>query len=1124
MSPIQWHDLPPDYSRGTVDGRDRYLVQAASFEGFHGLEVLQLTARAGDRLLGYERTMRGAKRIAEDHEASLGGSSGASEDSRRPWPKPRSAAEALYEAGGDPSAMGEDRPRKLHRWDIPLDEKNGGRWVDAPLMGEWMSAYLQAPAEGGGYWVQFDPDSPFRWVPKIRERGRGPHGTQRGYEANEDSRILQFDPHTPWVLMGFRPGGGLPKTLARYRSQSEAAQALRSELRIEGNAHLQDRYAWVVDYAGSQKDLDRIAKKSMPREQQREIARVQLDVFFRHGYAAENGESWPGREAYKRGHEASEAGPGGALDWHQEGDSWVAPALGGNYVVTPINSEYQVWFLPHSKDDEAPMIGHSSTLGGAYQLAAAYENEKSGGGSRRAAEDYVAVDATGSKVGGPYKSYSDANTEAKKHSGYVKWVGEASTPAAAETLQPRADVPVVREAAEAPATVVHEAPKAPDGAKPIKGTYYVRWRENGRGWLWMNIQSGATSKRASVKESACVAAAKRHAASEAKLGVSGEDFSTRDAALAKAYVEGARMTDNAHVYTPMDDGKFLKRHVYHLGHGYHLELKGKIVDSVRPPTYPINADGTVVYADAGAAENSGIRYRPAANRQYYVTPNEHAVHVTPEGRVRPVKNLGWLVKHWKEVDRFVVVKAPSEFQPMTDAILVAHLRDGGRYESTFASKDLLKDWLHRPVFRGLPVDWFGERTVAEASEAHVTTAQRNRLSPSAFALPKARKLLLTDKNGKVNAGHVKAAAGRLSMMRNDGSLSRAEYATAHKRIVSAGKRAGVSVREVNECGKRGVAFEANLQLIKGDKRNKDAPWHHWGDFKRSYAAALLWSTNDESDTRSGVPLDEKYSLDNLAPSTVAAIEEDCDRFQKENDKLLQDAYATGNYTPSSAGYDFALTRNHAGVGYWDRDLGDVGDKLTKAAHAYGEFQLYVGGDEIYAVGHERDGRHGMHVVKESGEAAEDRGGFAIAKRDVEAVRAGRDVGKLDNPVAVYHFVHSRVNDLSQEAYITIPLSIYAEPLDPNPFLIAFGQRDRVSVAVEDCIRPVIQTNAAGVIYLHQHPSGASAPSPADKQLTKDLEEAMAASCPTVALCDSLVIGDGEVTSILTGKTYKIAKD
>lgn len=39
---------------------------------------------------------------------------------------------------------------------------------------------------------------------------------------------------------------------------------------------------------------------------------------------------------------------------------------------------------------------------------------------------------------------------------------------------------------------------------------------------------------------------------------------------------------------------------------------------------------------------------------------------------------------------------------------------------------------------------------------------------------------------------------------------------------------------------------------------------------------------------------------------------------------------------SSIGHDFYLTRNRHGAGFWDRGLGDVGQRLTDAAHVYGD--------------------------------------------------------------------------------------------------------------------------------------------------------------------------------------------
>lgn len=43
------------------------------------------------------------------------------------------------------------------------------------------------------------------------------------------------------------------------------------------------------------------------------------------------------------------------------------------------------------------------------------------------------------------------------------------------------------------------------------------------------------------------------------------------------------------------------------------------------------------------------------------------------------------------------------------------------------------------------------------------------------------------------------------------------------------------------------------------------------------------------------------------------------------------------------GHDFWLTRNGHGAGFWDRGLGDVGERLTAAARSYGD--AYVEFDE-----------------------------------------------------------------------------------------------------------------------------------------------------------------------------------
>lgn len=72
---------------------------------------------------------------------------------------------------------------------------------------------------------------------------------------------------------------------------------------------------------------------------------------------------------------------------------------------------------------------------------------------------------------------------------------------------------------------------------------------------------------------------------------------------------------------------------------------------------------------------------------------------------RPVKNLGWLLRHWKDVTGFVITDHPPVKNGIADAdcVLVATLHGGGEYKTGFASHKLLTMWLDRPVFRGVPV-------------------------------------------------------------------------------------------------------------------------------------------------------------------------------------------------------------------------------------------------------------------------------------------------------------------------------------------------------------------------------------------------------------------------------------
>lgn len=119
------------------------------------------------------------------------------------------------------------------------------------------------------------------------------------------------------------------------------------------------------------------------------------------------------------------------------------------------------------------------------------------------------------------------------------------------------------------------------------------------------------------------------------------------------------------------------------------------------------------------------------------------------------------------------------------------------------------------------------------------------------------------------------------------------------------------------------------------------------DFKSfldGYIVCALWSSSDTDDEKGGDSLYGKYDATDLAIDTLAEMTADCERFAAENAEDLASAIAAYGKEDSAgyAGHDFWLTRNGHGAGFWDGDLPEeLGERLTKAAEAFGEVNLYV---------------------------------------------------------------------------------------------------------------------------------------------------------------------------------------
>ena len=103
------------------------------------------------------------------------------------------------------------------------------------------------------------------------------------------------------------------------------------------------------------------------------------------------------------------------------------------------------------------------------------------------------------------------------------------------------------------------------------------------------------------------------------------------------------------------------------------------------------------------------------------------------------------------------------------------------------------------------------------------------------------------------------------------------------------------------------------------------------EFINGYIECMLWSTMDSE----GNFLDESFGAEDVSFDCFNKINADCKRFIEAAGELLT------SIDPSSAGHDFWLTRNGHGAGFWDRNMGETGEKLTLLACSFGEFNIYV---------------------------------------------------------------------------------------------------------------------------------------------------------------------------------------
>ena len=122
-------------------------------------------------------------------------------------------------------------------------------------------------------------------------------------------------------------------------------------------------------------------------------------------------------------------------------------------------------------------------------------------------------------------------------------------------------------------------------------------------------------------------------------------------------------------------------------------------------------------------------------------------------------------------------------------------------------------------------------------------------------------------------------------------------------------------------------------------------------------------------------------------------------------------------------------------------------------------------------------------------------GFYLAE-----IMKGRDV--LSSPQAVLDFARMKLSGFPHEAFMVVFLNAKNRVLDYK--ILQEGTVDRAVIYPRRIIEEALARHAAGIIFVHNHPSGDVQPSPEDKQLTRSLVEA--ARTIDLRVLDHLIVG------------------
>ena len=116
---------------------------------------------------------------------------------------------------------------------------------------------------------------------------------------------------------------------------------------------------------------------------------------------------------------------------------------------------------------------------------------------------------------------------------------------------------------------------------------------------------------------------------------------------------------------------------------------------------------------------------------------------------------------------------------------------------------------------------------------------------------------------------------------------------------------------------------------------------------------------------------------------------------------------------------------------------------------------------------------------------------------------------LTSPKLVREYLHARLSGLEHEEFHALFLDTQNNLISHESLFV--GTIDSCAVHPREVVKLALSTNAAALIFAHNHPSGHAEPSAADRAITERLKRALALI--DVRVLDHLVIGEGTSVSL-----------